>query len=257
MKIFSRLSAGILIALLTVLSVAGNAVDAEARGHFRGGVYIGVPWYGPWYDPWYYGPWYGPGYGYAYPPYYAQPSEYGYLKTVVKPAATEVWVDGKRFGVADDFSGWFHALKLPLGVHEASFRLRGYKTYTVSFTITSDDTTTVTHDLTTITSGTEDAADTGVLVVTTEPSGADVYIDNALTANTGDTGHISAVLTAGRHDVRIVKAGYKVFFATAMVGAGGEVNLNAKLSVGEPDGKPQVPPPMPTELREPATPPTK
>jgi len=148
MKTFFNILLGVVTA---VVLVAAFASVSEARGghggHFRGrgSVHIGG-YYDPWYDPFYYNPMYP-----QYPPagyYYVQPPDYGYLKTSVEPNAAEVLVDGKLFGHVEDFDGPVNHLKLPLGVHEVQFRMPGYRSYTVNFTVTPGDTTEVRYDLT-------------------------------------------------------------------------------------------------------------
>src|SRR5579862_5110772 len=65
-----------------------------------------------------YDPWYEFGYGYPapyYAPYYYDPYRYeaSSLRIEVKPKQAEVFVDGYRAGVVDDFDGVFQRLYLP------------------------------------------------------------------------------------------------------------------------------------------------
>lgn len=54
----------VLLLVIGVLALAAAPSDAHPRGHWRGGVFIGVgPWWGPPYPYW----WYPPPY-YYYPP---------------------------------------------------------------------------------------------------------------------------------------------------------------------------------------------
>ncbi|HEY3346149.1 MAG TPA: PEGA domain-containing protein [Nitrospirota bacterium] len=218
-----------LFATLIAFTVAAPADKAEARMHgsFSGAVIIGSPFiYDPFWDPWY-DPWYRP----AYPYYYAPPANYGFLKTKVEPKDTEVWVDGQVFGVADDFDSFFHALKLPLGVHRAQFKLEGYKTFAVSFTVTPDDTTTIKHKMTPAT-GAARGEEVGRLIIRTDPTGADVYIDGQHSFVSGRKAE-NLELASGRHQIRVTKEGYNDYVADTVISDGGEVNMDVELKEAE------------------------
>lgn len=205
-----------------------GAQTSHAHSHvFIGGSFAAGPyWGGPYYDPWYYGPSYGP-----YPYYYAPP-DYGYLRTKIEPKEAEVWVDGRFFGTADQWDGWFKNLKLPLGLHTAQFKLRGYQSYTISFNMTPGDTTTVEHELTPVPEGQEGAVDYGTLKIKTEPMDTKIYIDGRFSTATGDEwgeNGVSFPLPPGRHDVRITKPGFEEYTAQVMVSSGTTVNLDVQL----------------------------
>ena len=136
---------GALAAFMLVAAAAPALSEAHGHGHVSigAGVYIGPGWYGPYYSPWY-DPWYGPGYYYPPGDYYP---EDGFLQTTIGPDTAEVWVDGKYFGSARDFDGAAGSLRLWPGEHMAEFRMPGYKTYTVEFTIRPGSTTAVDYDL--------------------------------------------------------------------------------------------------------------
>ena len=180
-------------------------------------------WYDPYYEPGYY-PWYGPG---NYPYYY--PSNYGYLRTRVEPDNAEVWVDDKYFGIADDFDGWFYHLKLPLGVRKVQFKLKGYRSYTVNFTVTPDDTTTITHHLEPLAEGEVDQADYGSLVIRSNQPGVVIFIDEKEYPTSGKAEE-TIILPPGKHDVMITKEGYKDYVATALIAPGATVNLDVELN---------------------------
>ncbi|TAK13614.1 MAG: PEGA domain-containing protein [Acidobacteria bacterium] len=83
------------------------------------------PWYGPWGYPW------GWGWGYPYPyqypyRYYSDDSD---LRIQATPRETEVYVDGARAGIVDDFDGVFQRLHLRPGDHEITLYLAGYRTW--------------------------------------------------------------------------------------------------------------------------------
>lgn len=89
-----------------------------------------------------YPPWYGPfGGGYGYPYQYPYPYPYPYpgrlynadysadIRTEVTPRETEVYVDGARAGIVDDYDGIFQRLHVTPGEHEITFYLPGYRTW--------------------------------------------------------------------------------------------------------------------------------
>lgn len=84
------------------------------------------PWYGPWGYPYGYGQ-----FPYPYP--YQNPYRYyrddADLRLEVKPRETEVYVDGARAGIVDDFDGIFQHLRLQPGDHEITLYLQGYRAW--------------------------------------------------------------------------------------------------------------------------------
>jgi len=129
-----------MVALTGLASVAWpSQAEAQRFGFgvgFRGGVrhsstvvFVGRYGFLP-YDPWY-------SFGYGYPapyyaPYYYDPYRYeaSSLRIQVKPKQAEVFVDGYRAGVVDDFDGVFQRLYLPPGHHDITIYLPGYRTWT-------------------------------------------------------------------------------------------------------------------------------
>jgi PEGA domain-containing protein len=136
-------------ALMTAAALMLWPVKASAQwhgghGHVSFGVGIGVgyghPFYAApyFYNPFYwgYGGFYGGFYGYPYfaAPFYGPYPAYGYwdasadLRVQVAPRNAEVYVDGYLVGVVDDFDGTFQRVHMPLGEHEVSVYLPGYRT---------------------------------------------------------------------------------------------------------------------------------
>ena len=122
-----------LLLLLAGVSVAVSAEPAHAAHvHWRPSVnvYWGPGW--GWYDPWWaYGPRWGypvayPGHGYG---------AFGALDTDVSPERAEVWVDGKKVGLADDYDGFPDYLWLEKGTYDVVLYLPGYKTIARQYTI--------------------------------------------------------------------------------------------------------------------------
>jgi hypothetical protein len=118
------------VALAAVSVLAPSAVEAQ---HRRRVVVVRPFGYAP------YGPFgFGYGWGYGYGPYFPA---YGYgpygpglvddtasARLLVKPQQTEVYVDGYRAGVVDDYDGVFQSLRLPPGRHEIALYLEGHRT---------------------------------------------------------------------------------------------------------------------------------
>lgn len=128
--------------LLTVIAVLPAAADAQVRRRapvrhrlvVHGGVY-GPMFFSPWYR---YGYGYGYGFGYPWYPYgYGYPYQFGYygrydisssIRLEVTPRHAEVYVDGYRAGIVDDFDGIFQRLRVEPGEHEIVLYLDGYRT---------------------------------------------------------------------------------------------------------------------------------
>jgi hypothetical protein len=137
----------LLVAAFGVVLLWPQVADAQRRG-FRsaphvvrsvvvfGGYGYPRPFYSGFYDPWFQ---WGP-YPYPYPPY-----GYGYMrdeltssvKLEVSPRDAEVFVDGYRAGVVDDFDGTFQRLRLRPGAHEIVVYLEGYRTIRESLYLSS------------------------------------------------------------------------------------------------------------------------
>lgn len=137
--------------------------SGRGRGDWRhgGGGWYGDGWYGGYYGPRYY-PYFGPtwgwgwgswwwddyyGYGhYGYGPYSRNPwrdryydryGTTGALDIDVSPGKTEVWIDGRYTGTADDFDGFPQYLWLDRGVYDVVLYRDGYKTIARQITIRS------------------------------------------------------------------------------------------------------------------------
>jgi len=96
------------------------------------------PGWGPYWDPYWNPYWdrypYGPSLGYTrvYP---SSQEGYGALDIDLSPERAEVWVDGQRVGIADDYDGFPRYLWLPKGTYDVVFYLSGYKTLSRQYSI--------------------------------------------------------------------------------------------------------------------------
>ena len=123
------------LAALCALSAATvEAQPYRGRGRGRARVIVGG-YYDPFYSPFFYTPFgWGP---YAYAPYayggyapyrFREPS--GEARLLVTPKQAEVFVDGYRAGIVDDYDGAFQRLHVTPGGHEITVFLPGYRTLT-------------------------------------------------------------------------------------------------------------------------------
>lgn len=118
--------------------------DSGSRFHGGRGFRPGFHgFHGFWY-PW--SAWYPWGYwgGYSYYPYWGpgvrwypeqvRPSM-GALDTDVRPEEAEVWLEGQRIGIADNFDGWPRYLWLDEGTYDLVFYHPGFETIARQYTI--------------------------------------------------------------------------------------------------------------------------
>jgi hypothetical protein len=135
---------------------SGGGRDNWNGGHgwYGGGGWYGYgpryyPYFGPswgwgwgswWWDDYY---WYG---GYGGGPYHRNPwrdryydryGTAGALDIDVSPGKTEVWIDGRYTGTADDFDGFPQYLWMDRGVYDVVLFREGYKTIARQITIRS------------------------------------------------------------------------------------------------------------------------
>src|SRR5688572_30078346 len=136
-----RVPALVAIVLALVLVFVAPAQVAAQRWHVGVGVGWGYPGWGWGYPGWGYGPYWGMGWGpywggpwgWGYPgwgwpgPYY---NEYPYAEAriLMTPKSAEVFVDGYRAGIVDDFDGILQRLNVWPGEHVVTLFLEGYRT---------------------------------------------------------------------------------------------------------------------------------
>ena len=138
---------------------SGGGRDYRGGGGWYGPGYYGG-WYGPgyyygphfgwgwggwgwWWDDYYYygrGGYYGRGYYQQNPwrdRYYDRYGTAGALDIDVSPGKTEVWIDGRYTGTADDFDGFPQYLWLDRGTYDVVLFREGYKTIARQITVRS------------------------------------------------------------------------------------------------------------------------
>lgn len=125
-----------LVVVAGLIVLLPSEAMAQRRGPSRGPVVVVSPQRTVVYPPWY-GPWgYPIGYGqFPYPYPYPYPGRYGYyrddadLRIQATPRETEVYVNGARAGIVDDYDGIFQRLHLRPGEHEITLYLPGYRSW--------------------------------------------------------------------------------------------------------------------------------
>ena len=250
-------------------------------------------WYNPWYVGWgwnfgfgfgwgypYYGyagyP-YAYGYPYGYPYGYAYPySGYGFygasLKLEVTPKTAEVFVDGYRAGIVDDFDGTFQHLEVPPGEHELVLYSEGYRTVQQKLFLSANSNQRVKYALEKLgpgeTSGPRptpppepapeqqqaqpqqlqmhraqpqqpppDPAQApesfGMVSIRTQPVDAEILIDGEAWERSTGTSRLVIQLAPGRHRVEVRKAGFTSYSEEVLIRAGATMTLNVSLLRGE------------------------
>jgi len=117
--------------------------NPQLQNHHEGGGHHGGHhhhWGHHCYGPWL---WFGSGFGGYWYGYYG---DYGYgryparsgeaiFDLDVEPEDAEVWLDGERIGIADDFDGFPDYLYVPYGRHRIEFRLSGHDSWSTSLKV--------------------------------------------------------------------------------------------------------------------------
>jgi hypothetical protein len=112
---------------------------------------------------------------------------------------------------------------IPVGNHEVSVYYSGYQTFYTSVNVNNGQTTTINAVLTPVISS-------GTLSVSSNPSGAAVYVDNIYR---GVTSTSVGNLAPGQHSVRLSKAGYQDWTGSVSISPGAITYLNPTLIVDQ------------------------
>ena len=140
----------------------------------------------------------------------------GNLSITSNPTAASAYVDGTYKGVTN-----LVISNLTAGSHSLILAKAGYNNYTATVTVTSGQTTSVDATLTSI------PAQTGNISVSSNPTGASVYLDSVSKGVTPIT--ISGV-SVGSHTIKLTKTGYYDYTTTATVAAGQTASVSAALT---------------------------
>ena len=129
------------------------------------------------------------------------------------PQGAEAFVDGERVGRTPV------QLALDEGTHEVELRLAGYEPYRARVQVRADQTTRLSPRLTPV-------VRTGTLEVTSDPDGAEVYVDGSYRGRT----RLLVELEAGVHEVEVRLGGYTSYKARVRVEAGQTTRVHARLA---------------------------
>jgi hypothetical protein len=145
----------------------------------------------------------------------------GAIDVVSYPAGADVFLDDKYQGKTPS-AGVLTISNVRIGSHTVRVALSGYQDYTTSVGVSGATTSHVTAAL-----QPGQPTSTGSIAVTSSPSGAEIYIDNAYKGITPLT--IDGV-AAGTYAIRVALAGYNDWSTSVQVGAGSTASASASLS---------------------------
>lgn len=188
-------------------------------------------------------------------PYYRHVYHYydrdGAIRVLVDPAEAKVFVDGYYAGEADDFDGIFQRLYVSPGRHDITLKLEGYRTQRFRVYVPRGRTLKLHHDmvsgdgevvadLTTDEDAGEETAgadddgpapeesdERGTIVLNVTPEDASVYVDGEF-HGTGRNSE-SLILPAGRHQIEVVRPGFKTYEREVDVRPGRTLELEVDL----------------------------
>lgn len=259
-----------LAALLVLSAATAEAQRGRVVHHPRRvtAVVVGSSWaFGsPWYDP-YWG-WGGWGQWYPYPmgpraywgARYYEPE--GSVKLEVTPKDTEVFVDGYKAGVVDDFNGTFQRLRLPEGRYTIVLYKEGTKTETQNILVREGEVVKFKHVMQPLDAGVPNeprpvpttppssaqattgrargpiteravgrASRFGTLAIRVRPEDAEVLIDDEpWEGDAAAGGRLLVEVAPGVRRVEVRKEGFVTFVTDVRIRRGEATNLNVTLS---------------------------
>lgn len=252
-----------------------SALAQRGRGGRGGGgggggrTVVVTPYYNPFYAN-YYNPFFWDFYGWGHPNQYP-PSFYrnGFVgdsaaRIQVTPRQTEVYVDGYRAGIVDDFDGFAQRLRVAPGEHVIELYLDGHRAITENIMFQPGETYRLRHDMVALNPG--EAAPprplprtmapaspsviydafgrpsptpspapvtqgAGVLAIRVQPADATVIVDGEQWQGSGAE-RLELQVTAGAHRIEIRKDGYQPFSTTVQTTAGQTTPVNVSLTKG-------------------------
>lgn len=138
--------------------------------------------------------------------------DWGLVNVYSEPSGADVYIDGQLVGTTP-----LKEFNLTIGTHEVRIVKEDYQEYVTQVEISPGSTKSITATL---------KPNWGTVQVRSEPSEAQVYVDNELV---GTTPINDLKLKAGVHNIKIVKDGYKEFTKQVDVRPGATVLVEAKL----------------------------
>jgi hypothetical protein len=144
----------------------------------------------------------------------------GSISVSSNPVGASLYVDTIYQGYTNQIVG-----NLAAGTHTVLLKKSGYKDFSQSMTVNSDQTVYMTATLTPLSSPT-----TGDLDVSSSPSGASIYLNGAYQGETRSSGPFYITgLTPATYTVVLKKGGYKDYTTAAQIVAGTTAKVSAVL----------------------------
>ena len=249
--------------LIALMFVGLLAWPAPAQAQWYGpryGFYGGWGWYGA-YGPW--GPWGGWGY-----PYYGGWYYGASMRIEIQPKQAEVYVDGWRAGIVDDFDSWYQSLNLEPGGHEIVLYLEGYKTQRHQLLFAHNSSQNLKGVMEKVGPGessgprpqpaprpersegnmpsraygapqpqmpadqmvVQQPAQFGTLSLKVLPPDAEIVVDDQSWKTVGSEQLLAIKLSPGRHNLEVRKDGYTPYVEVILIRSGATMNLNVGLT---------------------------
>jgi hypothetical protein len=184
------------------------------------------------------------------------------VRLEVRPAETEVYVDGYYAGKVDGFDGFFQRLNVAPGQHVFEFYLDGHQAARENLYASPCTSYKIRHEMLPLAAGespsprprprapertmsvsaegspndprrpAEPAPGFGVLTIRTQPEGTEVWIDGELWPGTRGR-ELTVHLRAGRHHIEVHGQGHGAFSTEIEIQAGQTTPLNVILPRSE------------------------
>lgn len=161
----------------------------------------------------------------------------------VTPPHTEVYVDGHRAGVVDDFDGFSQRLRVTAGEHVIELYLDGHRPVSQAIRFTAGETYRIRHAMEPLPAGeaapprpTPRALEgnpsglpgSGTIAIRVQPADAVVLVDGERWQSSGD--RLEIHVTAGAHRIEVQKEGYQPFSTSVQVRPSETSGLNVSLT---------------------------
>jgi len=267
-----RLIQALTVAAIVLVMLPASAFAQRGRGGRGGGggrAVVVLPSYNPFFSP-YYNPFFWDVYGWGYPAQYPPPYyRHGFAgdsaaRIQVTPRQTEVYVDGYRAGIVDDFDGFAQRLRVPPGEHVIELYLDGHRSITENILFQPGETYRLRYDMVPLAAGEAEPArpepranaaapqsviydafgrpssnlaapapqGAGVLAIRVQPADATVLVDGETWQGSG-ADRLELQVTAGTHRIEVRKDGYLPFSTTVQATAGQTTPVNVSLTKGD------------------------
>lgn len=146
----------------------------------------------------------------------------GFIDVTSSPAEANIYLDGAYQGQTSS-SGPFTISNVPVGAHTVRLTLIGYQDYTTSANVVAG---TTSHVGAALQPPYHPPSSTGTVSVSSSPTGANVYIDNAYKGVTP----VDIEVSPGTRTVKVTLPGYLDWSTDVQVTAGGTSQVSASLT---------------------------